>query len=132
MENKLTPETRQHLQAIRRRLLHLHKAILDVEKADYEKRHGRVESPHALLQLVMHDPWFGWLHPITEIVIQIDELFDAEDPEATEADGQALLREVRSLINPAEEGEEFSVKYRQILQQDPAIILAHAELSKLL
>jgi len=130
-ETPLTPETRQRLQDLRGRLLTLHKAILDTERLSYERAHGRIESPHALLQLVMRDPWFGWFRPVSEIVVQIDELLESKDP-VTEAAGQSLLREVRSLINPAEEGEEFAVKYRAILQADPDIILMHAEVSKLL
>lgn len=113
-------------------MLALHKAILDVERANYEELNGRVDSPHTMLQLVMHDPWFGWFRPISESVVQIDELLEAHTPPTEEADAQAFLREIRSLLTPTEEGEEFGVKYRIILQQDPEIILAHADIAKLL
>lgn len=129
--NPLSQATRQRLQSLRNLLLQLHKAIMDVERAAYEKMHGRVESPHAFLQLLMHDPWFGWFRPISELVVQIDELLDSKDW-VGENEGEGLLREVRSLLNPAEEGEEFGVKYRAVLQEDPDIILKHAEVQQLL
>lgn len=127
----LSPEMRVRLQEVRHALLNLHKAILEVERAAYERINGRVESPHALLQLVMHDPWFGWFRPLSEIVVQIDELLDSADL-VTENQAEELLRELRSLLKPVEEGEEFGVKYHSILQEDAGIILAHAEISKLL
>jgi len=127
----LSEASREHLRAVREQLLHLHKAVLDVERASYEKVNGRVTNPHELLQLVMRDPWFGWFRPLSDLVVQIDEMLDSEEL-VTEGDAEVLLREVRSLLNPAEEGEEFGEKYHQILQKDPGVILAHAEISKLL
>jgi hypothetical protein len=116
---------------VRHTLLRLHKAILDVERNSYERVKGRVGSPHEMLQLVMRDPWFGWFRPLSEMVVQIDELLDSTDI-VTEGQAEALFRELRSLLNPVEEGEEFGVKYHNILQEDPGIILAHADISKLL
>lgn len=134
----ISENTRKHLTAVRSELLHLHKAILNTERAAYEREKGKVESPHVLLQLVMHDPWFGWFRPLSEMAVQIDELLDPFTPQgevvhpATEAEAQELLRELRSLIAPAEHGEEFATRYHAILQQDPNIIMAHAKMSNLL
>lgn len=126
----LSGSTRMLLHQIRRALLLLHKAILETERNGYERVHGRV-APGELLQLVMHDLWFGWFRPISEIVVQLDDMLDSEEM-VPEQDAQAMLREIRSLIQPSEEGEEFAVKYFHTLQQDPATILAHAEVSRLL
>ena len=126
----LSGATRSHLQRVRRTLLGLHKTILEVERAGYERVHGRV-APGELLQLLMHDPWFGWFRPVSEIVVRIDEMLEAGNA-ATETDAQALMRELRSLLQPSEEGEEFAVRYHELLQQDPATILAHAEVARLL
>lgn len=127
----ISPDTRDRLRSIRQTLLALHKSILDVERKSYERVKGRVGSPHEMLQLVMRDPWFGWFKPLSEIVVQIDELLDSTDP-VTEEQAEELLRELRSLLNPVEQGEEFGVKYHGILQEDPGIILAHAEITRLL
>lgn len=130
-DKSLSDESFRRLRAVRRALLNLHKAILEVERVGYERIHGRVASSHALLQLVMRHPWFGWFRPVSELVVQIDEMIDSEEP-ITEADSEALLREIRSLLNPSIEGEEFGIKYHDILQQDPGVILAHADISRLL
>lgn len=130
-DKSMSDESFRRLRAVRRALLNLHKAILEVERVGYERIHGRVASSHALLQLVMHHPWFGWFRPISELVVQIDEMIDSEEP-ITKSDSEALLRELRSLLNPSVEGEEFGIKYHDILQQDAGVILAHAEISRLL
>lgn len=127
----LSEETRERLDTIRHKLLSLHKSILDAERASYERAHGRVENPHALLQLVMRDPWFGWFRPLSEMVVQIDEMLESKEP-VPESAAEDLMRELRSLLNPVEEGEEFGVKYHKVLQEDPGIIMAHVEMSKLL
>jgi len=126
----LKAKTRDHLHAVRQSLLRLHSSILNVERASYEREHGRVHATELLRLLTQHE-FFGWFRPLSEIVVQFDQLLDADD-EATEGDAADLLREVRSLLNPSEEGEEFATRYRDILQQDPDIILAHAETAKLL
>ena len=130
-DRELTEQTRQRLDEIRQKLLRLHKSILDAERASYERAHGRVENPHALLQLVMRDPWFGWFRPLSEMVVQIDEMLESKEP-VPERAAEELMRELRSLLNPVEEGEEFGVKYHKVLQEDPGIIMAHAEMARLL
>lgn len=115
---------------MRRALIQLHKAILELERNVFEREHGRV-APGELLQLLMYDLRFGWFRPVSELVVQLDELLDSDEPR-TEKEAQDLLREIRSLLRPAEGGEEFGTRYHDALQQDPGIILAHGEITKLL
>ena len=49
---------------MRSSLLSLHKALILAEQVTYERINGRVESTGQLLQLVLNDPWFTWLHPV--------------------------------------------------------------------
>ena len=128
---ELSADTRERLGEVRNHLLQLHKMMMDVEKDAYENEHGKIESPHAFLNLLLNDPWFGWLRPVSEMVVHIDEFLEQREP-GTEAAGQDLLREVRSLLNPVEEGEEFGVRYLRVMQDQPDIILKHAEIEKLL
>ena len=129
----LSQATRQRLQEVRRGLLHLHKALLEVERRSYERLHGRVGSGNEMLQLVIQHPWFAWLRSISELVVQIDETLDAgaEEP-ASERDAQALLQQVRSLLKPSESSEDFGRRYYRTLQEDPDSVLAHAAVSRLL
>ena len=61
----LTPATREQLRDLRTQLLNLHKVLLDDAKAAYELDRGRVGGNATLLQLVISDPWFAWLHRLS-------------------------------------------------------------------
>ena len=75
-----TDLTRTRLVDLRQGLLRLHKALLDSERRTYEKAHGRINSTGELFQLVVGDDWFAWLHRVSELVVQIDVMLDAEEP----------------------------------------------------
>ncbi len=122
---------RQILLEIRRSLLSLHKALIIAEQVTYERINGRVGSTGQLLQLVLNDPWFTWLHPLSQMVIRIDELLDGEQ-EPTAEDVAQLLSDVRGLIRPSEEGDGFERSYYEALQRAPDVIFAHVEVKKLL
>ncbi|MFO7261121.1 MAG: hypothetical protein DIU52_008185 [bacterium] len=125
----------ERLHELRRALVRLHKALVDFERIEYERVHGRLTSSE-LLQILIHDPWFAWLHPLSELVVRIDEFLDEEQPPA-EGDLRALVHQVRSLLTPTEEqpeqgGSPFGSRYFEALQGSPAVVLAHAEVQKLL
>jgi len=122
----ISAATRERLETVRRSMLHLHKALLETEKKAYEQVYGRIRSGGELLQLVIGHEWFSWLRQITELVVQIDETLEADEP-ATEAYANVLLTQVRTLLKPDAEGEGFSKRYYNALQQDPDSILAHAD-----
>ncbi len=130
--NTLLQRIRQHqyLRDLRNKLLYLHKMLLDAERIAYEQVSGRVSSTE-LLQLVIGHEQFAWLHRISEIVVQIDEMLTANEPVALD-DLQKLIADVRTLIIPLETGNTFERKYYNALQSEPAAVLAHAEISKLL
>ena len=68
----------QSLVNLRIALLRLHKVLLDDERAAYERAHGRA-SGGEMLQLVIHDERFAWLHSISELIVSIDEMMDADE-----------------------------------------------------
>ncbi|WP_455370551.1 hypothetical protein [Petrachloros mirabilis] len=119
------------LTEVRRGLLSLHKALIIAEQLTYERINGRVASTGQLLQLVLSDPWFTWLHPLSQMVIRIDELLD-EDNELTIVEVEHFLSDVRNLIRPSEEGDGFERSYYEALQREPDVIFAHVEVKKLL
>lgn len=127
----LTATMRAKLGELRTRLLALHKALLDDARTAYELDRGRIPSAGALLQLVIHDPWFAWLHQISELVVRIDEM-TTPDAKTSEADARVLLDQVDRLLLPSETGEPFARRYFEAIQRQPAVVLAHGDVRKLL
>jgi hypothetical protein len=127
---ELDPATRQRLSDLRDRLLRLHKALLDDQRVAYERVHGRVTRGE-MLQLVLSHEWFAWLRPVSGLVVQIDELLDNDEP-ATWGDAQMLLTHARMLLSPDEAGEGFPKQYYEAIQREPAVVLAHAAVQRLL
>jgi hypothetical protein len=123
--------TRTRLAEARRALLRLHKTLLDAERASYERGRGSVGGGGEFVQLVINDPWFAWLRPVSELVVHMDELLESA-AEATEGEALAALGQAASLVRPSDGGGEFGRRYREALQASPDAVLAHAELSKLL
>ena len=127
----LSEALRRGLKDLRHGLLRLHKTLLDSEQVTYERIHGRIGSSGHLLQLVMSDPWFAWLRPLSHLVVRIDEMMEAEQ-ETTLPDISKILTEVRELLKPSEVGEGFKRNYYEALQRTPDVVLAHAHVKKLL
>jgi hypothetical protein len=121
----------KQLRDVRKALLRLHKTLLDAERVHYERVNGRIEGGGILLQLLIHDPWFGWLRPLSELVVQIDERLDADEPTRV-GEAKALIDQVKSLLRPSEGGDVFQENYHAALQQTPDVVIAHHEVSVLL
>ena len=122
---------RQTLVSVRHGLLGLHKSLIVAEQLTFERVYGRIDSTGQLLQLVMNDPWFTWLHPLSNMVVRIDELLDNEDDLTTEEVAEIVFQ-VRALIRPSEEGDGFERSYYEALQRAPDVVMAHCEMKKLL
>ena len=120
---------RQQLVALRNGLLRLHKTTLDSERAVYERDFERIRSSGHFLELVMHDPWFAWLHELSELIVLIDETLDAPVGFDT-ADADRLKKQARILLVPGEGAKGFPGRYFEALQRDPAVVLAHGEMMK--
>jgi hypothetical protein len=127
--NPLPKSTLKRLRELRSKLLHLHKILLEMERADFERAHGRLTSGE-LLQLVINHAQFAWLRQISALVIQMDEMLAAEEP-ATLGDVQGLLTQASRLFTSSTD-EVFKEKYQAALQREPAAVVAHSEVAKLL
>ncbi|MEA2553977.1 MAG: hypothetical protein QOJ65_2153 [Fimbriimonadaceae bacterium] len=117
------------LQALRLRLLHLHHGLLEMERVNYEKVSGRVNSGE-LLQLVINHAQFAWLRMISALVVQIDEMLDEDEP-VLPSSVESLFTQARKLFTDSD-NKEFRARYEAALQTEPGIVMAHAEVMKLL
>lgn len=122
--------TSEKLTQLRWGLLDLHKLLLDQERVGYERARGPIGNSYEFLQIILKDPWFDWLHRLSELIVQIDEFLAVrkiENP-ATEEDAQALLARIKELLTPSETGTEFQKNYFLALQQSPDVVLHHKDL----
>ncbi|MFN2482367.1 MAG: hypothetical protein ABR554_12995 [Pyrinomonadaceae bacterium] len=128
----MNENTRARLRELRGHLLRLHKLLLDGEREVYERAHGRVGAGE-MLQLLINGARFAWLRRLSELIVRADELLDAKkDEPATDADARAVFSQARTMLAPAEDGTDFAENYRAALQRDPSIVLAHAEVTRVL
>jgi hypothetical protein len=121
-------DDRERLRDLSRRVLRLHKLLLDRERHTYEARHGPVPATK-LFQLVLHDPQFAWLRSLSAMIAQIDALVDAE--EIANDDVQRAFRETYRLLKSGGEGD-FRDKYHAALQDSADVVMAHADVSRVL
>jgi hypothetical protein len=135
---------------MRRQLLALHRALLDAQRADFERVHGRVSSG-AFLELVVGAPEFQWLRPMTALIVSLDEAIDAPararrgKATATSAAAEAseegrdqaeveaaYVADVRALVSADLDGSEAERRYAEALQNAPEVVLAHGALMRAL
>jgi hypothetical protein len=129
MENLKSAETHARLQQVRNALLKLHKTLVDSETATYEKTFGKIPSSHHLLKLLTSDPWFAWLHPLSLLIVSMDEALDEKEPLTAEK-ADALVKESAALLVASEENQGFGRHYFDALQRDPDVVFAHADAAK--
>jgi hypothetical protein len=120
---------REKLVALRLTLLQLHKTLLDMERRDYEREHGKVNTGE-LFRLVIDHEQFAWLHNISEFVVRLDETLAGEVP-VTPEDTRSAIMLARKMFAPSESGDAFQKHYFDAIQRDPAVVMEHAELARL-
>jgi hypothetical protein len=121
---------REDLEQLREGLMTLHKTLIDSERVGYEQTFGAIGSPNDFLRLLLSDPWFAWLRPLSAFISSVDEALDAEEP-VTKLVAKGLINGARDLLRPSEEGEGFGRHYFVAMQRDPDVVLAHAVVVKL-
>src|SRR3989337_155207 len=89
---------RQPLLDFHHALLDLHKTLIDSERAVYEADIGPVQSPHHFFQLLTNDPWFAWLRPISQLIVAIDEVLDAQETLTDDSIAAVLMQSVFRLV----------------------------------
>jgi len=91
-ESQMTDTTADTLKQLRQGLLRVHKILLELERTGYERARGRISNSYEFLQLVLKDPWFDWLHRLSELIVQIDENMDTVTSEAPATPSTEMIR----------------------------------------
>jgi hypothetical protein len=114
---------------LRNLLLQLHKTLIDWQRTDYERVHGRLQTTQ-LLQVLFNDASFAWLRSMSGLIVRIDETLAAKKPEDETGTGP-LVAGARELVSP-EAGTPYAQRYHAALQELPDAVLAHRDLVTLL
>ncbi len=132
MDSPPAKDFRERLAHLREALLHLHKALVDSERVGYEQNIGTIPSANHFLKLLTDDPWFAWLHPLSELIVTMDEALDVKmkTPLTAEMAG-ALVKRTAELLVAAETGAGFARNYFDALQRDPDVVMAHAQVARI-
>jgi hypothetical protein len=121
----------QRLREVRRGLLRLHKALLHSEREVYEQLYEPISSSGEFLRLAIEHEWFSWLRPMSQFIVQMDDVLTTKEPVSVSQVNQ-LLEESRQLLQASETGTTPEQRYYDAIQRDPDIAFMHAELSQLL
>jgi hypothetical protein len=120
------------LRALRVPLLAVHKEVLATERRNLERIHGALTSAQ-FLQIVSDRLRYGWLQPFSELILALEDTLEAaDDDEAEIATPAELLDRARDLLLPPKEATPFGRRYLSLMQSEPALVMAHAAVAKLL
>ena len=127
----MTEPERRALRELRTSLLHLHKTLLDWERVGYERLNGRT-APAELLKALTSDPYFAWLRPVSELIVRMDGMLDADPDDAGGVDAQTVIAQTQALLVPDERGTPYARRYYTALQEHPDAIIAHRQVTTVL
>lgn len=113
---------------MRRGLLRLHKALIDSERAVFERDSGPLTSGQ-LLRALLEDPFFEWLRPFSRLIVEIDEALASKEPVSTQ-NARTYVEQVRLLVGAGDTESEVEPagQYHQLVRRDPNVLIAHVEL----
>lgn len=105
----------------------LHKALLDAELDNFPM----ARSSSDRLALVVDHPSFAWLHALSELIVEFDELAESD---ATVIPAARRFRDaVERLLGPAPASNAaFRSRYLEYLQLAPEVALATGAVRRLL
>jgi hypothetical protein len=118
------------VEEMRHAMLELHRRLIDAQRIQYEKLHGRVETTSEFLGLVLEHPDFEWIRALSALVAQLDEWREAEPRDAAEL--EAIVAALRRLIQPQGSDSGFSRKYWEMIERTPEVLIDHVKLTRLL
>src|SRR5204862_340219 len=59
-------------------LREVHRTLVQAVRAAYEKEIGPAGGPGQMLRLLTEHPYFAWLHPMSELIVDLDSLLAQE------------------------------------------------------
>jgi hypothetical protein len=121
---------RRLLTELRHALVPLHRTLLEWERAAYERIHGRTGAAE-MLKVIVADPQFAWLRPVSELIARIDDVLQSDGPDVR-IDVDPIVEQARTLVVPDEEGTPYARRYHAALQEVPDVVFAHRRVTAIL
>jgi hypothetical protein len=106
----------------------LHRALIERTRREYERDHGKIAGPAHFLRLLMEDPFFAWLRPLSELMANIDQLRDYDSPARDEVSTAVRSAVERLVAAPSAEpiSADFTRNYWPLMLDAPEVTMAHA------
>ncbi|MDA0184790.1 hypothetical protein OJ997_31095 [Solirubrobacter phytolaccae] len=109
---------------LRRSLLELHRLLLDVQRRQVERISGRMSAAE-LLQAATDDLRFSWITELFKPIAALDEAHHDGDDAAVER----ATEQIRALLVEPAPDSGFGRRYLQVLQDEPAVVLVHRDVT---
>ena len=112
------------IQSLRAALLHLHRELLQVQRGEAERFGGRMTAAETL-QAAADDLRFSWLRELSTLITELDQARSDGDPQQVAAG----VERARALLAPPDPDSSFGARYLTVLQDPPAAVLAHRDVT---
>jgi hypothetical protein len=111
--------------ALAKALRELHRTLMERARRDYERVSLTVVSPGELLKLLTTADEFAWLRELSELMVDIDVVRDADSAERDEA-AYSVRSAVDHLFADPDANTPFARRYWTYIHEDPNVAIAHA------
>jgi hypothetical protein len=135
---KDTARQRQQLQQLVQTLEELHRLLIELARRDYETAHGTVGAVQ-LLQLLVGDPFFAWMRPLSALIASVSELLDERQAGVSRGEVVGIVTALDELFtlppgvgDAPPPGRYFASRYLALLQESPEVAIAHARVRQTL
>ena len=112
------------IQPLRAALLHLHRELLQIQRGEAERFGGRMTAAETL-QAAADDLRFSWLRELSTLITELDQARSDDDPQQVSAG----VERARALLDPPDPDSAFGARYLTVLQDHPAAVLAHRDVT---
>jgi hypothetical protein len=118
---------------VRHAMLELHRRMIDAQRIQYERLHGRIATTNEFLGLVLEHPEFEWIRALSALVAQLDEWRENEEANAAdEEDFEAILETLRRLVQRNGPNTQFAARYWEMIDSTPEVLIEHVKLTRIL
>lgn len=104
------------LKLMRDKFLHMHKILIDWDRAKYEREFGAVTAGK-FFEMLLSEKRFEWLRTISTLIVKIDEAYDLDDG-VSDKMLDSFYTEIKDMFNESsDEYKDFKDKLNIALSE---------------